>query len=142
MSFITTVDRSTLLVAAIVSVIVNGFNSASVKYSSEHYLDELDGHEKKDKLQHYFMPAFVQFLAYFAISLISIAPLFFVRDNDNAILYSCLLTIGALLFAGYWRASLLRMPRWHDGLETAVLGSGIILIGYASGWVVHVIIGA
>jgi len=142
MSFIATIDRSTLLIAAIVSVIVNGFNSASVKYSSEHYMDELDGHEKKDKMRYYFMPALVQFIAYFAISLISIAPLFFVRDNDNAILYSCILTVIALLFAGYWRASLLRMPRWRDGFETAILGAGIIFIGYTSGWMIHVIIGA
>ena len=38
-------DRKILLMTAVVSIIVNGFNSSAVKYSSEHYIDELDGHE-------------------------------------------------------------------------------------------------
>src|SRR5690349_14119942 len=40
-------ERHLLLTTAIVSIVVSGFNSASVKYSSEHYLDELDGREKQ-----------------------------------------------------------------------------------------------
>lgn len=141
MSF-TGLGRGVLITTAVLSIIVNGFNSASVKYSSEHYLDELDGREKRDKFQHYFMPALIQFLSYFAISFISIIPLFFMGNDKHAIFYSCLITIGILLVAGYWRAYLLNMPRWRDGLEVAVLGAGIILVGFVSGWIIHTLLGA
>lgn len=138
----TNLDRTVLIASAVISIIVNGFNSASVKYSSAHYMDELDGKETKQPFRDYFMPAFIQFVSYFIISFISLVPLFLMRDMPGAILYSCLLTIVILLFAGYWRAQLLQAPRWRDGFEIAALGTGIILVGYVSGWLIHVMLGA
>lgn len=138
----TDLDRHVLIASAIISIIVNGFNSASVKYSSAHYIDELDGRETRYPFKNYFVPAFIHFMSYFIISFISLIPLFLMRDMPNAILYSCILTIVILLFAGYWRAKLLGAHRWRDGLELAALGAGIILVGYTTGWLVHAILGA
>lgn len=141
MSFVN-LDRDILIATAVISVIVNGFNSASVKYSSEHYIDELDGREKRNKLKAYFMPAFIQFASYFIISFVSLIPLFIMRNMPGAIIYSIVITIVILLVAGYYRAYVLNMPRWRDALEIAVLGGGIILIGYISGWAIHVVFNA
>jgi VIT1/CCC1 family predicted Fe2+/Mn2+ transporter len=141
MSFVS-LDRNVLLATAIVSVIVNGYNSASVKYSSEHYIDELDGHEKKHPFRHYFSPALWQFISYMVISVVSLILLFVMGNIPHAIFYSCLITLAILLIAGYYRAYLLNMPRWRDAFEIAILGSGIILVGFASGWFVHVLLGA
>lgn len=138
----TNLDRSVLIASAIISIIVNGFNSASVKYSSAHYMDELDGRETMSPFKDYFLPAFIQFVSYFIISFVSIIPMFLMRNMPNAILYSCILTVFILLIAGYWRAQLLSAPRWRDGLEIALLGTGIILVGYTSGWLIHVMLGA
>jgi VIT1/CCC1 family predicted Fe2+/Mn2+ transporter len=138
----TPIDRHTLVAIAALSVIVNGFNSAAVKYSSEHYLDELDGIENENPVQSYFMPALIQFISYFAISLLALIPLFIMGNLPHAIMYSCILTLIVLLIAGNWRAYILNMPRWRDGLEVALLGAGIILAGYASGWVIHVLLKA
>ena len=63
------------------------------------------------------------------------------RDMEGAILYSCIITLVILLGAGYWRAKLLGMPKWRDGLELFLLGAGIISVGYASGWVIRVLLG-
>ena len=141
MSFVS-LDRNVLLATAIVSVIVNGYNSASVKYSSEHYIDELDGHEKKHPFHHYFGPALWQFVSYMVISVVSLIPLFVMGNIPHAIFYSCLITLVILLMAGYYRAYLLDMPRWRDAFEIAILGLGIIFVGFASGWIVHVVLGA
>lgn len=138
----TNLDRRVLIASAIISIIVNGFNSASVRYSSAHYMDELDGKETMSPFKDYFLPAFVQFVSYFIISFLSLIPLFLMRNMPGAIFYSCILTIITLLFAGYWRAQLLGASRWRDGLEVAMLGAGIILVGYASGWLIHVMLGA
>jgi len=123
--------------AALVSIIVNGFNTASVKYSSEHYLDEIDGREKRSPFRHYFMPALIEFIAYFAISFVSILPLLLIDDIQIAILWSCLTTLVILFSAGWWRAYMLHMPRWRDALETTILGGGIILVGFVSGYILH-----
>lgn len=131
------IDRHLLLVTAIVSIIVNGFNNASVKYSSEHYLDELDGREKKSAFRHYFIPSFIEFICYFAISFISIIPLLFIADTTMAILTSVAVTLSILCLAGYWRGYVLQMSRWRDAIETTVLGLGIVLVGLISGYIIH-----
>ena len=131
-------DRRLLLTTALISIIVNGFNTASVKYSSEHYLDEIDGREKRSPFRHYFMPAFIEFIAYFTISFVSIIPLMFIADTMTAILWSCITTLIILFAAGWWRAFMLHMPRWRDALETTILGGGIILVGFVSGYILHI----
>lgn len=130
-------DRNLLVSAALVSIIVNGFNTASVKYSSEHYLDQLDGREKRSPFKHYFMPAFIEFVAYFTISFLSIIPLLTIDDTQLAIWLSCIATLVILFAAGWWRAYMLRMPRWRDALETVILGGGIVLVGLISGYILH-----
>lgn len=133
-------SRTTLLLTAIISIIVNGFNNASLKYSSEHYLDELDGRETRHPFRNYFGPALVEFLSYFAISFITVVPLITMRDIPTAIVVSTALTLLLLFAAGYWRAYMLHMPRLRDGLETMMLGGGIMVVGLVSGLVVHLIV--
>ena len=129
-------SRTALLLTAIISIIVNGFNNASVKYSSEHYLDQLDGRETKHVVKRYFMPAFIEFLSYFAISFVTILPLIFIGDITLAIVISAIATLLLLFAAGYWRAYMLKMPLFRDGLETMLLGGGILLVGLTSGLIV------
>lgn len=130
-------DRELLLVTAIVSIIVSGFNTASVKYSSEHYLDELDGREKKSAFKHYFMPSFIEFICYVALSLLSVLPLLILDNLAVAIGASVSLTLLLLFWAGAWRGYMLHMNSFRDGAETAALGFGIIAIGLVSGILVN-----
>jgi VIT1/CCC1 family predicted Fe2+/Mn2+ transporter len=130
-------DRRLLLITAMISVIVNGFNNASVKYSSEHYLDELDGREKKSAFRHYFIPSLIEFVCYFAISFVSIIPLVFIANTFTAVTISVVTTLIILYLAGYWRGYILRMPRQRDAIETTLLGGGIILVGLLSGYSIH-----
>jgi VIT1/CCC1 family predicted Fe2+/Mn2+ transporter len=133
----TGLSRQLLLLTAVVSIIVSGFNSSSVKYSSEHYLDELDGREKQNAFKHYFMPAFIEFICYFTISFISVVPLIFIPERTKAIIISVIVTITLLFLAGFWRGFMLRTGKWRDGVETALLGLGIVAVGLISGLVVN-----
>lgn len=130
-------SRHVLLLTAVISIIVNGFNNASLKYSSEHYLDQLDGRETRHPLDRYFAPALVEFLSYFAISFLTVAPLIFIQDLKIAIAVSTILTLVLLFAAGYWRAYMLHMPRLRDACETMLLGGGILIVGVVSGMIVH-----
>mgnify|MGYP000983194905 CR=1 FL=1 len=130
-------DRHLLLITAIIGIIVSGFNSASVKYSSEHYLDELDGREKKSRLKHYFVPAAIEFTCYVAISLLTVLPLILIELTHVAVALSVLTTLILLFIAGLLRGSMLRMNGLRDGLETSLLGIGIIAVGLISGLVTN-----
>ena len=130
-------ERPVLITTAVVSVMVSGFNAAAVKYSSEHYLDELDGREKTKAFRAYFIPAAIEFVSYFAISFISILPLLLLKDLPLAVNLSVAMTLIILFAAGWWRGFLLRLHPVRDGTETCILGACIILVGVISGLVIH-----
>lgn len=136
---LTGLPHNILLATAVITIIVNGFNNASVKYSSEHYLDELDGREKRSAFRSYFIPSLIEFVSYFAISFVSIIPLILLSDIRLAVVLSVVITLLILYLAGYWRAYMLQMPRHRDAIETTLLGSGIILVGFLSGYVIHLL---
>lgn len=131
------IDRRLLFITALVSIIVSGFNSASVKYSSEHYLDELDGREKKNAFRHYFIPSFIEFFCYFAISLVTVLPLIFVSDTTVAVITTTCITLLLLFVAGFWRGFMLHTNGLRDGIETIALGIGIVMVGLISGLVIN-----
>lgn len=83
----TTVNRKVLLTTAIISLLVSGFNSAAVKYSSEHYADELDGREKHNHIKHYLVPAAYEFGAYALISFLTLLPLLFFTNIKHAAIW-------------------------------------------------------
>lgn len=135
----TDLDRRVLLISAGIGILVNGFNNASVKYSSEHYSDELDGHEKRHPWKYYFVPAAIEFGSYFVISIIALLPLFFIPHLYLAIALCCLITLVMLFTAGYWRGFLMQMHPAKDGREMMLLGASIILVGGATGYFLHLI---
>lgn len=130
-------DRRLLLITALVSLVVSGFNSASVKYSSEHYLDELDGREKRSAFKHYFIPALLEFICYVGLSMLSVLPLFIIQDINVAVGVTIGITLLLLFMAGLWRGYILRTNGVRDGFEMLLLGGGIVIVGVVSGLFVH-----
>lgn len=131
-------DRQLLLTTAVISLLVSGFNSSTVKYASEHYADELDGKEKQDPAKYYLTPAMYEFLAYAAVSVITVLPLLLIGDIIYAVLTSIAITLSTLFAAGYWRGYLMnRRHGLRDGIELLSLGLVIILIGAMSGYALH-----
>jgi VIT1/CCC1 family predicted Fe2+/Mn2+ transporter len=132
-------DRRILLISAAIGILVNGFNNATVKYSSEHYADELDGREKHHPLQHYLMPALIEFAAYFAVGFITILPLVLIPQLYVAITFCSMLTLAMLFAAGYWRGFLMRLHPAKDGIEMMFLGACIIVVGGLTGYGLHLL---
>lgn len=123
-----------LVITGVISLIVNAFNSSAVRYASQHYIDELDGHEKRNKFQAYFMPAFVEFLTYVLVSLVAVLPLLLVQDDVTAIGLTSLITLTILFLAGWYRGRLFGRHAMRDGAELAGLGLMIIAVGGFAGW--------
>lgn len=134
--YITGLDKDAVILAAIIGVIVSGFNSSCVTYSSEHYADELDGREKRSPIKHYFVPAAIEFLSYSLLGILCILPFALLNEMIAGLIVSTIVTIVILFLAGLWRGYLLRMNGLRDGTETALIGVLIIGIGALSGWFV------
>ena len=130
-------ERRVLIISAAIGILVSGFNSAVVKYSSEHYEDELDGREKRNSLRHYLTPAAIELLSYFAISIVSLLPLILIDELYLGMALCCLLTLAMLFLAGYWRGFLMKLHPVKDGLEMVFLGAGIIIMGAVTGYLLH-----
>lgn len=128
------ISHDLLIVTGVIGLIVNAFNASAVRYTSEHFLDEIDGHEKRRKLHAYLMPALVEFATYAFVSLIAVIPLLLIRDSFVAIGLTSLLTVVILYAAGWYRGSLLGRHPVRDGFELAGIGIAIILVGTLAGW--------
>lgn len=129
------VSRELLIITAGISLVVSAFNSSAVRYATEHYMDEIDGHEKRNKIKAYFFPALTEFITYTFVSLIAAAPLLLIQDTLTAVLLTCFITISLLFGAGWYRGKLFGNHAVRDGLEVAGLGVAIIIVGVVAGWV-------
>lgn len=129
-----TSNRRLLLITAAIGIIVNGFNSSAIRYSSQHFTDELDGHEKRRMIHYYLVPAAVEFLVYLGVCFVILLPLMLIGSLSRAVIASSLLTVLVLFAAGYYKGSLLKARPWRDGLELAVLGGLIITVGALAGY--------
>ena len=93
--------------------------------------------EKKNEFKYYFLPALVEFIAYFAISFFAIVPLILLTNTLHALWLTVIVTLMILFAAGYLRGYMLRTSRLRDAIEATVLGAGIILVGVISGYILH-----
>lgn len=134
------IDHELLIITGIIGLIVNAFNSSAVRYASQHYLDELDGHEKRHKFRAYFVPAFIEFLTYAVVSFIAVVPLLLLKGSAEAILLTIVITLVILFTTGAYRGKVLGRHIVRDGLEVAGLGGAIILVGAGAGWVIASIV--
>ena len=129
------VSRDLLILTAAISIIVSAFNSSAVRYSSEHYMDELDGHEKRHRFRSYFIPSLIEFVSYVLVSIIALLPLLLVHPIELAVALCALITLVILFVAGWYRGHLLmRSHAVRDGLEVMLLGLLIVGFGAVSGW--------
>ena len=135
------IGRDLLILTAAISIIVNAINASAVRYTSEHYLDELDGHEKRHWLKAYFFPALIVFITYVVVSMIAVIPLVLIDDQRIAIWSSVLLTAVILFSAGLYRGWLIiGRHALRDGLEVMNSGLLIVVAGALSGWLLSLIL--
>jgi VIT1/CCC1 family predicted Fe2+/Mn2+ transporter len=134
LSFANISNRHIMLITAGISILVNGFNASAVKYMSEHYEDELDGHEKKHAFRSYFVPAALEFATYFVVCALTLVPLFIFPHHVEAVIWCTTLTLMVLYLAGVWKGYLMGKHPVKDGIELATLGLMIIAVGALSGY--------
>lgn len=132
-------SKLALIVTAVISIVVNGFNSAAVKYTSQHYMDEVDG--KEDKQPHnYLAPSIIQFTSYTIISILCVLPVIFIDNTQMGVFITCGATLLVLFIAGVVRGAILESKSLRDGLETTLMGAGIMVVGLVSGIITNILL--
>ncbi len=96
----TNLPRDVLIVTALIGIVVNAVNAATIRYTTEHYLDELDRHEKRSPIKYYFLPALAEFAVYIAVSLLALLPLLFVAHLQTAVTLMVAGCLGVLFITG------------------------------------------
>lgn len=137
-----TVSRHTLIASALIGITVNAVNAAVIRYSSEHYYDELDGHEKHSAFRAYFIPAFIEFIVYMIMSCIALLPLLFIPHLYIALAIMITVCLTVLFVAGVIRGTYTHGKGLHDGIEVATAGMIMIAIGTGAGWLLVHLFGA
>ncbi|HET8690175.1 MAG TPA: VIT1/CCC1 transporter family protein [Candidatus Saccharimonadales bacterium] len=135
------VSRELLILTAAIGIIVNAFNSSAMRYTSEHFMDELDGHEKRRWYRAYLWPALIEFLVYGLVSLVAILPLVLIGDQAQAVGAMIVITLLFLFSAGWARGQVTYHHRWRDGLEILLSGGLIVVVGGLAGWGLSQLIG-
>ncbi|HET7630177.1 MAG TPA: VIT1/CCC1 transporter family protein [Candidatus Saccharimonadales bacterium] len=135
------VPRDLLILIAAIGIIVNAFNSSAVRFTSEHFLDELDGHEKRRWYKAYLWPALIEFLVYGLVSIIAILPLVLIADQATAVGAMIAITLVFLFMAGWTRGQVTYHHRWRDGVEVLLSGGLIVVVGGLAGWGLSQLIG-
>lgn len=128
-------DKPDLVVLiAVISAMVQAFNNAISRFSSEYTDQELDG---RRKLVDYVGPAkdaAVQFLAHVTVSVLVILPIVLVANVAQALALTIAITLVFLFFIGLYRGRLAKTSGLRDGVELVTLGSLVIIIGLVSGY--------
>lgn len=128
------IDRRVLVASGLIGLIVSAFNSSVVRYSNQHYCDELDGVEKRHKFKNYALPAFVEFAAYAIVSIILLLPLILADSIINGVIACAFITVVVLFALGYYRGWLMRTHPMRDALELSLSGAAIIAVGVFAGY--------
>lgn len=128
-------SRNILIMTAFISIIVNAVNAATIRYSTEHYLDELDGHEKRSSFRYYFVPAIVEFIVYLGVSTMAVIPLLLADTLFHGIATMIAICLVILFLGGFIRGQRFQQHKWRDGVELTLGGSIIIAVGALAGWI-------
>jgi VIT1/CCC1 family predicted Fe2+/Mn2+ transporter len=130
----TTSHRTVLIMTALIGIMVNAVNAATIRYSTEHYVDELDGHEKRNKTKYYLVPALIEFILYLTVSVLAVIPLLVIDDLLVAVAVMIATCLVILFAAGMARGAALGNHAVRDGIELVIGGSIMIVFGAGAGW--------
>jgi VIT1/CCC1 family predicted Fe2+/Mn2+ transporter len=130
---VTTAELTIVITTATISFIVQAFNGAIGKFSSERTTDELD-HE--DVLHGYKKPvinASLQFSAHVVMGIIVLLPIIYITDQTNAMIVSIAVTLLLLFILGGYKGFVVGKRALPEALQQVGLGAMIIIAGVLAG---------
>jgi VIT1/CCC1 family predicted Fe2+/Mn2+ transporter len=131
---ITTERREVIITTAVISFMVQAFNSSVGKFSAERTDDEIDNIESWKGYRKPIYNALLQFLSHILISLVALTPFVFITNTASAISATIMLTLFILFIMGIFKGFVIKLHPFKDGLELFILGALVISVGIVSGF--------
>lgn len=132
---ITTEQRELIVTTAVISFMVQAFNSSVGRFSAEHTDDEIDHIESWRCYRKPAYNALLQFTSHIAVSLFVILPIVFMSDLFAAVVWTIIITLGLLFFIGLYKGVLLESHPARDGFELFLLGALVVSVGMIAGFI-------
>jgi len=130
---ITTEQRELVVTTAVISFMVQAFNSSVGRFSAAHTDDEIDRIETWKGYRKPVYNALLQFTAHILVSLLVILPIVFVTDIFTAVSMVIAITLVLLFVIGLYKGILLKLHPLRDAAELFVLGSLVVSVGMIAG---------
>lgn len=130
---VTPAGLDVIVVTAIISFMVQGFNGSVGLFSAQRTDDEID---REDTFKGYRQPAVnasLHFLSHVVMSVLVLLPLLLVPNQFRATSYSIGITLILLFIIGAYKGRLVKRNPLRDGFELVVLGSLVICVGILAG---------
>jgi len=131
---LTTESQTVVAATALISAIVQAWNSAMSTISSGHTGDVIDHPYAKDHYRLYVEQGGLQFMSHVIASVLPILPLVLMSDETMAVTLSIVITLVMLTSLGYNKARVVQRPKMRGAFEELVPGVLVISIGYLAGF--------
>lgn len=122
-----------IVVTAIISFMVQGFNGSIGLFAAERTDDEIN---REDRMSGYRKPAvnaLLHFMSHVLMSVLVLLPILLVPNQFKATTYSIVITLVLLFGIGAYKGKIVKRNPIRDGLELVVLGSLVISVGIVAG---------
>ncbi len=128
-------DRSLVVASAVISLIVQAFNSAIVHIHTSHTDDEIDHNEDMEAFSRPLSEAFLQFLVHVGSSFLVLTPIVFANGLNDALVMSVAICLLLLFSIGFSVGRVVNHTPFKNGFAALVLGALVIIVGFVTGLV-------
>ena len=130
---ITTERRELVVTTAVISFMVQAFNSSVSRFSAAHTDDEIDHIESWKGYRKPVYNALLQFTSHVLVSLLVILPMVFISDLLVAVSWTIGITLMLLFGIGVYKGVILKLHPLRDGVELFILGAMVVCVGLVAG---------
>ncbi len=130
-------NRDIVILSAMISIVVQAFNSALTTIVTSHTLDEIEHNRDMDSLLKPLSQASLQFLTHMTMGLVVLLPMLYVERLEMAMLSVIGIALVLLLWIGLFVGQIVRHTPFRNSVQSFVLGMLIIIGGFLAGFVIN-----
>ena len=130
-------DRGLVVISALISIIVQAFNSSLTTIFTAHTLDEIEHNRDMNSLLQPISQGALQFVTHVTAGLFVLLPIIYVDRLEVAMLTSIGVSLVLLLWIGLFVGRVVRHTPLRNSIQSFVLGVMIIIGGFLAGFIIN-----
>jgi len=131
---LTTQSQAVVAATALISAIVQAWNSAMGSITSRQVGDNIEHPYAQDHYLKYISAATLQFFSHIIASVLPILPIVLLDNEISAVTLSIVITLVMLSILGYNKARIIGRSKMRGAFEELIPGSLVVSIGFLAGF--------